>query len=74
MMFGCSPATVTPSIQASLTDAIATATTPPIPSATVTASATVEPDFPEGCINLEPVMHFWDGKLDECRENRIQVM
>jgi hypothetical protein len=25
-------------------------------------------------ILLEPVMHFWDGKLDECRENRIQVM
>jgi IS5 family transposase len=23
---------------------------------------------------LESVMHFWDGKLDKCRENRIQVM
>lgn len=52
MTFGCSPATVTRSIQASPTDAIVTATTSPIPSATVTPSATVEPDFPEGCINL----------------------
>ncbi len=52
MMFGCSPATVTPGIQASPTEAIVTATTLPIPSATVTPSATVEPDFPEGCIKL----------------------
>jgi hypothetical protein len=52
MMFGCSPATVTPGIQASPTEAIVTATTLPVPSATVTPSATVEPDFPEGCINL----------------------
>lgn len=52
IMFGCSPATVTPDIQASPTEAIVTATTLPIPSATVTASATPEPDFPEGCVNL----------------------
>ncbi len=52
MMFGCSPATVTPDIQASPTEAIVTAATLPIPSATVTPSATVEPDFPEGCVSL----------------------
>lgn len=52
IMFGCSPATVTPDIQASPTEAIATPATLPIPSVTVTPSATVEQDLPEGCINL----------------------
>jgi hypothetical protein len=53
--FGCSPAAVTPSIQASPTETKATATTLPISSATVMPSATLEPDFPEGCINLPEI-------------------
>ncbi len=52
MLFGCSPATITPSIQASPTETKATATTLPIPSVTVTPSATLEPDFPEDCVDL----------------------
>ena len=52
LTIGCSPATVTPSIQASPTEAIATPATLLIPSATVTPSATLEPDSPAGCINL----------------------
>ena len=55
MLFGCSPATVTPGIQASPTETIATATTPSIPSVTVKPSATVEPNFPEGCVILTEV-------------------
>lgn len=52
MMFGCSPATGTPSTQASLTETKATVTILPIPSVTVTPSAFLEPDFPDGCVNL----------------------
>lgn len=52
MMFGCSSATVTPGIQASPTEIKATATMLPIPSVTVTPSASPEPDFPEGCVIL----------------------
>lgn len=52
MMFGCSPAAVTPSIQASPTETKATATTLPVPSVTVIPSPTLAPDFPEGCIDL----------------------
>jgi WD40 repeat protein len=50
-LVGCSPTTVTPSIQASPTDAIVTATLP-VPSPTMTQLATLEPEFPEGCISL----------------------
>src|SRR5215207_543641 len=46
MLFGCSTATVTPNIQADPTETNATAKTLPAPS------ATLEPDFPEGCVNL----------------------
>src|SRR5512139_2794549 len=51
MTFGCSPAAETPTIQASPMQVTATATTPPTPSVTVVPSATLDPDFPQGCIS-----------------------
>lgn len=52
ILSSCSPATVTPSIQTYPTETILTPPTPPAPSVTVTPSATLESDFPEGCVNL----------------------
>jgi len=52
MMFGCSPVTVTPNAQASPTEISASATPLATMSVTVAPSATLVPDFPEGCINL----------------------
>jgi hypothetical protein len=49
MLFGCSPAATTPIIQASPTETNGTATTLPTPS------VTLEPDFPEGCVNLSEI-------------------
>jgi hypothetical protein len=54
ILLGCSPAAVTPSIQANPTETNVTVTSLPAPTATIAApSATLEPDFPEGCINLK---------------------
>ncbi len=48
--FRCSPAAVIPNIQVGTTE---TAATPlPAQTETVVPSATLEPDFPEGCVNL----------------------
>ena len=52
MIFGCAPANVTPNTQASPSETAVTATVPPTPLMAVTPSATLEPDFPEGCANL----------------------
>lgn len=56
MLSGCSPATVNPNIQVSTMETNAVATTPTIPLVTVTPSATLEPDFPEGCTNLSETL------------------
>lgn len=50
--FGCSPAAVAPSGQASLTEVKFTSTIPPTPSMTVAPSVTLDSDFPEGCTDL----------------------
>ena len=52
MMFGCSPAAVTPNIQASPIETNTTIATLSAQSATVMPSATLDPDFPEECVNL----------------------
>lgn len=54
MLFGCSPAAVTPSTQSiSRETNVAITSLPTLTTTTVTPSATQEPDFPEGCINLK---------------------
>jgi hypothetical protein len=63
MTVGCSPAVATPSIQESPTEikATVTAITPPTESVTVAPSATIDPAFSEGCINLTETTHDMDG-------------
>jgi hypothetical protein len=66
MTFGCSPAVVTPSIQASQTEVTSTATIPPTPSVTVASSATLDPDIPAECVNLTETSlnsNVWNGFL-----------
>lgn len=49
LLFGCSPVTITPSIQAGPTETNGIATPLPV------SSVTLEADFPEGCVNLAEV-------------------
>jgi hypothetical protein len=51
MMYGCTPTAATPIIQASPTEVTATTTIQPTLSVTSEPSTTLEPDFPQGCIN-----------------------
>jgi hypothetical protein len=54
MLFGCSPAATTPSIQSNRMEPSATDAPLPSPKAVIDVpSTTQEPDFPEGCINLK---------------------
>lgn len=53
-LLGCSPAVTTPSFQDSPTETKAAVIPPSVPTATMAVpSVTLEPDFPEECINLK---------------------